>query len=96
MASLASGKLGNATVNGMFEQTETERFLEKNILVAVVKDTQCCLFVQNLAISGQPGIKGASLLTPKTLIRAPDSEVLTNHDLLRLDSFASMLLGLVL
>lgn len=80
----------------MLEHLGKEGFLKKKFSLAVWEGLHLRSCIQKLAMSRQPGTKWAPQPIPMTLIRAPESEVLTDYEIIKLTSFANVFSGLVL
>lgn len=94
-ASPSSGKFGAVSVRSMHQHRENDRFPTKNNLLAALDGRHRCSCVQKRSTSEQPDTERAFQHTRMTLIKAFESKIPTDHELIQLSSFANMLPGLV-
>lgn len=96
VASTASGKFWSVNIGSMLEEPGKERFLKSDLSLAIADGRHRLPCIRKLSTSKQPGTKWALRTIRMTLITAPSSEVLSEHELLKLSSFTNVLFGFVL
>lgn len=96
VASSALRKFDSANVDNMLEKVGKDVFLKTYFLLAIFGGGHPRSRTAKLATSGQPGAEGAFRHICMTFTEVPGSEVLTDHELLRLSSSAIVLFELVL
>lgn len=90
-ANPVSGPLGVFIIDEMLEQRMAELFEKEDLSPAIVDGRHRRSCLEKLAESGEPGTECASQPTCMTLIKAPGSEVVTVHNLLKLSWSANVL-----
>lgn len=79
-----SGRCDAVKVHDMLEQQGIHSLLRKEFAPAIVNGCHRRSCTEKLAESGEPGTKWASKPIRMTLIKTSASQLLTNHELLKL------------
>lgn len=92
----ALGKFNSVSVHSALKQRGKDGFIKTDFLLAIADGYRRHSCVQRLATSGQPGTNWALRSIEITLIAAPGSEALRDHELLGVRTSANVLSGPVL
>lgn len=96
VASHVSDRFNSMKLANMLELRERDRFLRSNFSLDIVYCCHLCSCIRKLADSREPGTEWALEPIRFTVIKAPGSEILTDHELLKLTRSINVIFELFL